>query len=75
MITDRPVAPWPCHKPDFSNFGSASPKWHSHAEPQRTQFPTGGSSLEESMPMPTRNARLAVTLTTGNLQRSDGEMK
>ena len=32
-ITDRPVAPWPCHKPEFSNFGSASPKWHSHAGP------------------------------------------
>ena len=42
-ITDRPVAPWPCHKPEFSNFGSASPKWHSHAEPQRTQFRNGGS--------------------------------
>ena len=40
---DHPAAPWPHHKPEFSNFGSASPKWHSHAEPQRTQFWTGGS--------------------------------
>ena len=31
---DRPVAPWPHHEPEFSNFGSASPKRHFNAEPQ-----------------------------------------
>ena len=41
--TDRPVAPWPHHKPEFSNFRSASPKWHPHAEPQRHEFWSGGS--------------------------------
>ena len=40
---DRPVAPWPNHKPESSNFGSASPNWHFNAEPQRHQFWTGGS--------------------------------
>ena len=41
---DRPVAPWPHHKPEFSNFGGASPKWRFNVEPQRHQFWTGGSS-------------------------------
>ena len=44
-ITDRPVAPWPCHKPEFCNFGSASPKWHPHVEPQRHEFWDGGSTM------------------------------
>ena len=45
---DRPVAPLPHHKPKFSIFGSASPKWLFNAEPQRHQFRTGDSSHPSS---------------------------
>ena len=41
---DRPIAPWPHHKPDSSHFGSASPKWYVHTELQTTQCWDGGSN-------------------------------
>ena len=65
-ITDRPVAPWPCHKPDFSNFGSASPKWHSHAEPQRHEFWDGGSTSRGG------SARAAAAAATSRISRHFG---
>ena len=60
---DRPGAPWPHHKPKFSNFGNASPKWHSNAEPHEPQFWSGGSTITNILHSPIYYYPYYITIT------------